>query len=201
MRNPRQLHHGVSCYLCCLRMGVTQLGSMCDGFLWKSGTRGEHERQPLVGARTRFAEDVTESRPCGSVKTPPEKEQTKMAPSAYPSAPHLHICLIRVLSCASFCICKYMPVSVQISLVPPPLKSVCGVSAWEGTGRALWSSAGCAGTGLQGGGGCQPVPTERASRGTLSMVQPPVLCVSGQGERGVVSRVYFCACFLNKRKK
>lgn len=34
-----QLQHGVSCYLCCLGMGTTQLGSMCDWFSVECGTR------------------------------------------------------------------------------------------------------------------------------------------------------------------
>lgn len=90
-----------------------------------------------------------------------------------------------------------MPVSVQISLVPLPLKSMCVVSVvrhqWVGV-----ELCGCTGTGLQAGQGGRP-GLQRGLAGPSSL--PPMLCVSGQGERGVVSRVYFCACFLNKKKK
>jgi len=106
------------------------------------GPRDSHEGRPPVGARSCFAEDTTEPAPRKPANPTARKANqdgsfcvSKCSSFAY--LPHLHIKLRLI------CICKYMPVSVQISLVPLPLKSVCVVGAWAGVGRARGALRAC----------------------------------------------------------
>lgn len=92
-----------------------------------------------------------------------------------------------------------MPVSVQISLVPLPLKSVCVVSAWSDMEGWAWSSAGALAPACREGRGAG-----LAHRGVLQA--PPARCgpqrfVSVVRERGAWSHEFiFVHAFLIKRK-
>lgn len=103
-------------------------------------------------------QSISQSQPCGNLKSLKEKKDSsfsiwKSPQFAYLS--HLNIDLLLV------CICKYTPVSVQISLVPLPLKYMCIVNAWEGIGLAMWSSTLVLAAGSEGmqtchGSSCRP---------------------------------------------
>lgn len=92
-----------------------------------------------------------------------------------------------------------MPVSVQISLVPLPLKSMCVVSPWEDIDGWAWSSAGALAPACREGRGAS-----LAHRGVSQA--PPARCgpqcfVSVIRERGAWSHEFiFVHAFLIKRK-
>ena len=176
-----QLQHGISCYLCCLRMVMIQLGSVCDWISVECGTRDSLWLVPVSASQS-----ISQSQPCGTLK--PLEEKRKMAPSAYESPQNLHIYLICILICSLFAyvntrrsVCK---LASFLCLWNTCALSMCGKASGWLCGAPHWYQ-------LQGVKGCKRA-MESSCRPFHSGIALSALCQGSRREGRGLTSLFLC---------